>query len=338
MFEHAVDVVAFACRFPDRRTEFARRLEPFAVFRRADLGHLAPAVELLAVDDAFGAELPHEIGLIVFGDDADGISPRRCAKLNCHGAEAPRRAPHEHVVARTQHVRTMTEQHAVGGRENERVTGALFPGQMLGALEKLTVLHAGELSERAVRRFIAPDSLRGREHRVAAVALFVVAVVLVTMDDDFVADFPALDLGPDLPDDAGRIRSGDVIGLLVAVERRDRRAKTSPDPVVIDASGHHEHEHVVAIEFPSWHDLDLHRGVRRPMAFAADDPGIHVLGHVTERRNLADFVKIFLAHTRDKFLRRHASGGNGWGAGTFLRHSGYSSRRRTQFIGVANIL
>jgi hypothetical protein len=41
-------------------------------------------------------------------------------------------------------------------------------------------------------RLVAPDPLGiGEIHRVAAVAILVVAVVLVTVDDDLIADFPA---------------------------------------------------------------------------------------------------------------------------------------------------
>ena len=98
----------------------------------------------------------------------------------------------------------------------------------------------------------------GREHRIAAVALLVVAVVLVAVDDDLVADLPALHLRADRPDDAGRVRAGDVIGVLVPVERGDRLAERGPDAVVVDAGRHHEDEHVVAVELPGGHDLDLH--------------------------------------------------------------------------------
>src|SRR3546814_7166152 len=61
-------------------------------------------------------------------------------------------------------------------------------------------LHTGELGEGAVGRLVAPDALRRREHRVAAVALLVVAVVLIAVDHDLVADLPALHLGADGPD------------------------------------------------------------------------------------------------------------------------------------------
>src|SRR4051812_1892285 len=102
---------------------------------------------------------------------------------------------------------------------------------MLRARHQLAVLHAAELRERAVRRLVAPDALRRREHRVAAVALLVVAVVLIAMNDNLVAALPALDLRADRPDDTRRVRAGDVIGRLVHVERRDRLAEPGPDAV-----------------------------------------------------------------------------------------------------------
>jgi hypothetical protein len=40
------------------------------------LGQLAPAVEILAVDDALGAEAHDEVALVLVGDDADGVGAR----------------------------------------------------------------------------------------------------------------------------------------------------------------------------------------------------------------------------------------------------------------------
>src|SRR5690606_21931804 len=111
--------------------------------------------------------------------------------------EAAGGAPHQHVVPWTQHVRAMAEQHAVSGGERQRVARRLLPREMLRTLEQLAILHAAELREASVGRLIAPDALRRGEHRIAAVALLVVAVVLVAMDDDFVADLPPLHLGAD---------------------------------------------------------------------------------------------------------------------------------------------
>ena len=155
------------------------------------------------------------------------LAPEAAHELHAEHAEPARGAPDQHVVAGLQRVRRMAEQHAVGGRERQRVAGRLFPGEVLGPRHQLARLHAAELREGAVRRLVAPDALRRREHRIAAVALLVVAVVLIAVDDDLVADLPALHLGADRPDDAGRVGAGDVIGILVA-RRTARSACRAP--------------------------------------------------------------------------------------------------------------
>src|SRR5262249_17640203 len=109
---------------------------------------------------------------------------------------------------------------------------------MLRPLQELAILHARELGEGSIWSLIAPDALRGGEHRFAAVALLVVAVVLVTVDHDFVTDLPSLYLGADGPHDTGRVRAGDVIRVLVTVERGHRLAERRPHTVVVDAGGH----------------------------------------------------------------------------------------------------
>ena len=171
----------------------------------------------------------------------------------------------------------MTEQHAIGCRQRQRVGCGLFPGQMLRSRHELSVLHAAELGEGTVGRLVAPDPLRGREHRVAAVAFLVVAVVLVAVDDDLIADLPPFDLGADCPDDAGRVGAGDVIGIAVDVEHGDWFAERRPNSVVVHARRHHEHEHVVTVEGPGRHDFDLHRLFGRTVPLLANDPCVHRL-------------------------------------------------------------
>ena len=205
------------------------------IFGRVDLRQLPPALEVLAVDDALGAEREHVVALALVRDDADGVGARGGAELHGEHAEPAGGAPHQHIVARLQLVRRVAEQHAIGGRERQRVAGRFFPGEVLRALHQLAVLDAAELGEGAVRRLIAPDALRGREHRVAAVALLVVPVVLVAVDDHLVADLPALHLGADRPDDAGSVGAGDVIGIFVRIEHGDGLAERGPDAIVIDA-------------------------------------------------------------------------------------------------------
>ena len=186
----------------------------------------------------------------------------------------------------------MTKQHAIGGGERERVAGRFFPGQMRGLLHELARLHAAELRERAVRRLVAPDALRRRQQRVAAVAVFVVAVVLIAVNDHLVADLPAPHLRADRPDDAGSIRARDMERVLVNVERRDRLSQPGPDAVIIDAAGHDVDQRLVIADRPGRHHLALHRSFRRPVTLLADRPGVHVRRHVTERRHLADIVEV----------------------------------------------
>src|SRR6202023_3328504 len=187
------------------------------------------------VDHALGAELEHVLALALVRDDADRVRPRGGAQLQAEHTEAAGGAPYQYVVAGLEGVRRMAEQHTVGGRKRQRIGGRLLPGEMLRLLHELARLHPAELRERAVRRLVAPDALGRREHRIAAVALLVVAVVLIAVDDDLVADLPALHLGADRVDDAGRVRARHVIWILVHVERRDGCAERGPYAVVIDA-------------------------------------------------------------------------------------------------------
>src|SRR5882762_4798928 len=64
MLEHEVDVVALAGVLPDGGAELAALLHVLGVaLLVVDVGQLAPAVEVVAIDDALGAEAHHEIGL-----------------------------------------------------------------------------------------------------------------------------------------------------------------------------------------------------------------------------------------------------------------------------------
>jgi hypothetical protein len=186
----------------------------------------------------------------------------------------------------------VAEQHPVGGGEGQRVAGAFLPTQVLRSAHQLLGLDARELGEAAIRRLVAPDPLAGREHRVAAIALLIVAVVLVAVDHHFVADFPALHLVADRPDDARRVGAGDVERGLVNVEGRDRRTERRPDAVVVDSGGHDEDEHLVAVDGRRLDHLELHGGVRFSVPFAPDRPGVHLRGNMAERRDLPHLVKV----------------------------------------------
>ena len=200
-------------------------------------------------------------------------------------------------------MRLVAEQHAVGGGQGQGVAGGLLPGQVFGARHQLARLHPAELGEAAVRRLVAPDALGGREHRVAAVALLVVAVVLIAVDDHLVARLPAADLPAHRPDHARGVRAGDMVGLLVHVEHAHRLAQRRPDAVVVHPGRHHEHQDLVLADGPGRHHLDLHGRRRAAVALLAHGPGVHLLGHVEGRRDLADLVEVLHG------LRRQGGGG-----------------------------
>ena len=114
------------------------------------------------------------------------------------------------------------------------------------------------------------------------------------MNHNFVANFPALYLVTNGPNDARRIRARDVIGLLVAVKRANRLAKGRPYAVVVHARSHHEDEDLVAVEGRDFDDFFEHGLVGITVTLAADRPGIHLLGHVPHGRHLAHFVQVLL--------------------------------------------
>jgi hypothetical protein len=131
----------------------------------------------------------------------------------------------------------------------------------------------------------------------SAVALLVVAVVLVTVNHDFVADLEALDLRTDGPDDARCIGAGDVILGLVDVERRDRLAETCPDAVVVDARRHDENQNLVLTDGRSRDDFELHGLFGFAMALAPDCPGVHLRRHMAQRWDLAHIVEVLDCRT-----------------------------------------
>ena len=57
MLEHHVNIDAFAGNVPYRLAKFAHLAKPCLVFRRVDFGQLPPAIEISAVDNAFGAKI-----------------------------------------------------------------------------------------------------------------------------------------------------------------------------------------------------------------------------------------------------------------------------------------
>src|ERR1700733_4229857 len=100
MFEYHVDIVAFAGDVPDRLAELARLFRPRIVFWCADPGHRAPAVEILAVDDALRTERQHELTFGFIRNNTDRVGSGYRAQLHGERAQTAARAPHQHVVTR----------------------------------------------------------------------------------------------------------------------------------------------------------------------------------------------------------------------------------------------
>src|SRR5215207_7197464 len=219
MLENDIDVVALAGEIPDVLAELAHIFLPCGIFLSADLGHGTPATKLTAIDHSPGAELHYEVALVVVGNDADGIAAGGGDRLHGHGAETSRGAPHQHVLSRLERVGPMAEQHPISRGKRERVAGRFLPGQMLWPRKELARLNSAELCERAVRRFIAPNALRGRKHRVAAIAFLIIPIILIAVNHHLVADLPAAHPRTRCPDDARSIGTGDVEWILVAVDR-----------------------------------------------------------------------------------------------------------------------
>ena len=186
----------------------------------------------------------------------------------------------------------MAEQHAIGRSQGQGVTGAFFPRQMQRAVHQLLGLNPAELSERPIGSLVAPNALAGREHGIAAIAFLVIAIILVAVNDDFIAHFPARDLGPDLPHHASRIRTGDMERSLVIIERRNGATQRRPDAVVIDTGCHHHNQHFVGIDLRSIDHFQQHGLIGIAVTLLTNHPSIHALWNMAQRRDLSNFIKV----------------------------------------------
>ena len=114
------------------------------------------------------------------------------------------------------------------------------------------------------------------------------------MDDDVVADLDVLHVLTDRPYDSARIAAADVkvlaLALLLArLDDIDGDAHRGPHVVVVDARGHHVHEHVARTELGDGEGFFAKRVDRFAEALGADHLRQHArrndaeVGHVTKR-------------------------------------------------------
>ena len=186
----------------------------------------------------------------------------------------------------------VTEQHTIGRGQRQCIAGTFFPRQVLWPWHQLLCLHVGELGKRAIRGFIAPNPLRIGIHRIAAVTFLIIAIILIAVDDHFIADFPTGDFLAHSPNDAGCIGTGDMKRRLVNIKGTDRNAQTGPHAVVVHARSHHEHQHLMTVRFWCIDHFNLKGFVRLTMTFATNGPRVHLGGHMPHRRHFTQFIKV----------------------------------------------
>ena len=244
--------------------------------------------------------------------DRPGAGLRR--ELDRHRTEAAGAAPDEYHIALAHRVRRPPEQHPVGRGAHQRRRGCLLPGQVLRLWHALVRLHLRELRERTPGRLITPDPERRVEHRVIARHhLRRIDVPRPAVDNDLVADLDALYCRPGLPHDPGSVRPADVVvpglaGLLPRPDDVHRRAKASPDVVVVHPGRHHVDEHFVRPDFRRFDHLGLECLDRLPEPRLADHLGMHPRGHVPQRRRFADGVQVFQSLGAHRILRASGLG------------------------------
>ena len=221
--------------------------------------------ELAAVDDGGGAQLADQLDLVVGGDNGDGVGPEQRAQLHRERAQPAAGAPHQHVVAGLD--AGLVDQHPVGGEVGEPVAGRLLPGQLRRLGQQLLGLHLAVLGEAAPVGLVGPDLLLGAGHRVEPVALGALAAALVAVDHDLVAGLPAGHARADALDDARRVGAGDVEVVAGVAEDRDGQPQRRPHAVVVDAGGHHPHQHLARARLRHLDLLELHGmlGIAQPL-------------------------------------------------------------------------
>ena len=119
-------------------------------------------------------------------------------------------------------------------------------------------------------------------------------------DDDLVTDRDVVDLIADAPDDARAVAATGVevlrLALALAVgDDVDRGAERGPDVVVVDAGRHDVDQHVLRADLGGRDDLALPGVARFAEAVLADQEGVHLFGHVTERRALTEIADFHFA-------------------------------------------
>ena len=287
-------VALFAQRFPEGGTEGANALQPAGIARVVlPMGQHPPVVEVAPVDASLGAQSQAIGNLVTVGNDRHRDGADRAGDLNGHGSQAAGPAPDQRRVAFLQRLPRPAHQHAVRGGAHQHVGGRFLPVHVLGLRHALVRLHPGELGEPAVVGLVSPGAERGRIHRVDAGPNHrAVGIPETAMDDDFVTDLDPGDLRSDCVDDAGCVAAADMevfrLALFLAgLDHVHRDAQGRPHIVVVDPGGHDVQQHFVGADLGNRDDFLLKAACRLTEPVLANQPGMHLLRHLADRRCLA---------------------------------------------------
>lgn len=158
MLEYDVDFLAVR-ELPDCLSELPALAHVIVEARPVHGWQLAPAIKILAIEDALGTHRIYEIELVIIGHYADGMRASYGAKLHPKAANATGSPPNEDILAGLHNVWPVTKKHTVGSRQRQRIASAFFPREMFGAWHALARLHPAKLGKRTVISFVAPDPL-----------------------------------------------------------------------------------------------------------------------------------------------------------------------------------
>ena len=113
------------------------------------------------------------------------------------------------------------------------------------------------------------------------------------MHHNLVPNFPPGDFRSHGPNDARRVRSRDVVGLLVAIKRADRHAQCGPNAVIVNSGRHYQDQDIVVVQFWYIQNLLQHGPIWLAMTLLTNGPAVHLLRDMTQGRHFAHVIEVF---------------------------------------------
>ena len=313
MFEHDRRAHPLPQRIPERLAESPRPLHPIRIGRARGVGHRPPVPETGTVDDPHRTMVQAKLALGLVGNHRHRPPTHSGGDLQTHRPQAPGSTPHQHRVAGTNHVGRPAHQHPIGRTRRHQETARLLPGEPLRLREALMGLSPGELAEGPVVGLIPPHPRRLRKNRILARQHpRVVGRPSGAVHQHFVARLHPGDRLPHPPHNPRAVAPPgvEILRLATALPLRNhihRLAQRSPHVVVVDAAGHHIHQHLVGRHRRRGDHLMTEGVARLSIAFRAHHEGMHQLRHHTQRRPQTQITQlhgILLARTPKAYPAR----------------------------------